>query len=1305
MIEKDTFYECLNLQCITIPDGVVRIGRKAFGACISLVEVSLPKSLALIEDGAFSACRSLTSARFPGDAPQLGSSVFVDNADGFSVYHFENASGFGGAPWEEYGPFVLPKPADPALLEYDSISAGEIRITGFPEDESGFLTIPATIDGKRVEVIGRRAFQGCRLLNGVRFPDGVFQIESEAFDGCTGLKRAEFTGRAPGLGHDVFSGTSSDFIIHFQETEGGFETPVWEGYAAVAAADPDLFRFREIEPGAVRITGYPNFEIGSMSIPATIGGKQVREIASNAFRDFRFLVSVEIPGGVTLIDHNAFEGCTALKEISLPGTLRSIKHRVFYGCSRLASVRIPERVSFISDSAFEECSSLERVLFLGEKAPELGSTVFTGVADGFSVYFYDSANGFGQPFWQGYPAAKVADPKRFDHEELGNGKVRITGYPGHQVAGLSVPSYIDGDAVTEIGSGAFEDFSSLVYVEIPDGVSEIHRSAFQNCPSLSSIRLPVGLTGIGDQALSGCPALASVTFPAGVESIGSRAFANCTDLEEASFTGDAPDLGADVFLEAGENFVVTYYEGAFGFQSPVWRGYPALLRGDPALLEYFQTGANEIAIFHYPNPDIGSITIPSVINGLTVTGIAGGAFRDFNLVSVKLPDGVTIIEDDAFYGCEGLTSVNFPSGLEYIGRQAFHRTGLISVNLPDGITGIERGTFSRCEDLVEVSLPPSVEFIEPEAFLGCPSLKKISFSEGLREISFFAFAHCGNLVGVTFPQSIRRIEHAAFLDCRKLIGATFLGDAPMMDLESFRDCDPLFAVYYPEGAGGFSTRYPEDPQAFPIGDIDAFTYERSENGWAVTGYSGEGAHVLIPGMVGDLPVVEIRDTAFSDRGDVRRVSIPPGVSSIGSGVFEDCPDMERITFRGDEPSVDGGQLAGLSGSINFVTYTGRDGFGNGNWQGLPVFKYDPFEFGYSGNSITGYSGSESAIVIPEHAPSGNSINRIGQGAFGGTPGLRGILLSDGVVEIEPEAFAGCRDLDNVILSEGLVSIGSRAFFDCRKLETISIPASVTGIGEAAFSACPRLEKLDVADANETFGSDGGVLFSKDRTVLKSYPGGKTGDYTIPASVSLVEAYSFHGAENLGVVTIPAGVNEIGREAFGNCPSFRGAFYLGIAPLMGDRVFDNSGSGVTVFYLEGASGFTQPDWMGYPSSAIAAAAVPKVSWLVSNRLSHDSDTQEDLNGDGVPLVMAYALNLDPNENLAGKMPAAEISESSVSLEYYAAAPGIQYRVEASKDLKTWTTEGIVLSGFDENMKRTASVVRDGNTCFVRLVVSE
>ena len=61
------------------------------------------------------------------------------------------------------------------------------------------------------------------------------------------------------------------------------------------------------------------------------------------------------------------------------------------------------------------------------------------------------------------------------------------------------------------------------------------------------------------------------------------------------------------------------------------------------------------------------ISIPEKIGDLTVTRIGENAFKNSNITSVVLPSGLTSIESEAFYGCEGLKSLTIPSEVRTIG--------------------------------------------------------------------------------------------------------------------------------------------------------------------------------------------------------------------------------------------------------------------------------------------------------------------------------------------------------------------------------------------------------------------------------------------------------------------------------------------------------------------------------------------------------------------------------------------------------------------------------------------------------------
>ena len=83
------------------------------------------------------------------------------------------------------------------------------------------------------------------------------------------------------------------------------------------------------------------------------------------------------------------------------------------------------------------------------------------------------------------------------------------------------------------------------------------------------------------------------------------------------------------------------------------------------------------------------------------------------------PLKVTSIGEDAFYSCEGLTSVTIPSSVIRIERSAFYSCDLSSVTIPNSVTSIGDSAFMNCHSLTSVTIPNSVTSIEQATFYEC----------------------------------------------------------------------------------------------------------------------------------------------------------------------------------------------------------------------------------------------------------------------------------------------------------------------------------------------------------------------------------------------------------------------------------------------------------------------------------------------------------------------------------------------------------------------------------------------------------
>ena len=148
--------------------------------------------------------------------------------------------------------------------------------------------------------------------------------------------------------------------------------------------------------------------------------------------------------------------------------------------------------------------------------------------------------------------------------------------------------------------------------------------------------------------------------------------------------------------------------------------------------------------------------------------------------------------------------------------------------------------------------------------------------------------------------------------------------------------------------------------------------------------------------------------------------------------------------------------------------------------------------------------------------------------------LTGIKISKKMTKIESGMFYFCNSLTSVIIPDNIKEIGSSAFSHCTSLKTITIPSGVTIIEDEAFSCCTKLTEINVSVGNKNYCSIDGVLFTKDKTKIISYPAGKNDkSYSIPNGVKEIDG-AFSGCINLVNVSIPNSVSKIGWNTFEDC---------------------------------------------------------------------------------------------------------------------------------------------------------------------------
>lgn len=149
-----------------------------------------------------------------------------------------------------------------------------------------------------------------------------------------------------------------------------------------------------------------------------------------------------------------------------------------------------------------------------------------------------------------------------------------------------------------------------------------------------------------------------------------------------------------------------------------------------------------------------------------------------NISGATVGDCITEIDDFAFYGFSGLTSISLPNTINRIGKLAFnHCLALPSISIPSGVTEIGKQAFGYCWSLNNVTIPNGVENLYYATFYYCSGLTSITLSNSLKKIDNDAVKKCG-LTGLTIPSTVTSIGKHAFAFNSALSSVTCLATTP-----------------------------------------------------------------------------------------------------------------------------------------------------------------------------------------------------------------------------------------------------------------------------------------------------------------------------------------------------------------------------------------------------------------------------------------------------------------------------------------------------------------------------------------------
>ncbi len=748
-------------------------------------------------------------------------------------------------------------------------------------------------------------------------------------------------------------------------------------------------------------------------------------------------------------------------------------------------------------------------------------------------------------------SGKCGDDVKFEFDPI-TGVLSITGtgpmanYVGEYGQPWSlykenIRSVVITGSVSTIGSFDFYGCSEIVSVTLPETIVSIGEYAFCECSDLASVTIGNSVTSIGAHAFKKCISLTSVTISDSVTELGSFAFGYCTSLTTVTIGKSVTTIGDDTFRDCTSLTTISVNAENTKYHSE-----------DGVL---FDKALTELIMYPAGKSDT-TYTIPS-----TVTSIGDYAFCYCSeLTSVAFGNSVRSIGDYAFYNCSKLAFITFSDSVTDIGEFAFNEcTSLTSVTIPKAVATIGYSAFRYCTALTSVTIPKAVATIGKYAFDGCPSLISITvdadnanyssvdgalFNNAKSELIQYPASKTGD--SYTIPDSVTTIGDYAFGSCSNLASVTIGNNVTSIGICVFSDCTSLTSIVLGNGI----TTIEEST----FNGCYKLAYVTFGNSVTIIGASAFNGCTALTSITIPETVETIGYSAFFGCASIASINIPGSVTLIGAYAFRDCTSLATITVDSKNEkycSVDG--VLFDKEKTELIQY--------------PIGKTD-----------TSYTVPESVTSIGDHAfydcskltsvTLGNSVENLQWCAFNGCTSLTSITIPSSVIYIDFEVFYGCTSLteikvdaknesycsvDGVLfdkekteliqypaakaestytIPDSVMSVRESAFYGCSKLTSVTISGLASDLGNSPFSGSTSLTTIIVDAKNETYSSENGVLFDKEKTKLIKYPDAKADTkYTIPDTVKTIGLSAFHGCIDLTVVTIPASVTFIDVGAF------------------------------------------------------------------------------------------------------------------------------------------------------------------------------
>jgi len=529
-------------------------------------------------------------------------------------------------------------------------------------------------------------------------------------------------------------------------------------------------------------------------------------VAHHLFYKGNEVKNLVIPEGVTSIRAYAFDGCSSLTSITIPNSVTSIGNDAFSWCENLKTISIGYGIKSIKIRAFGS-PELTDVYCYAEEVPSTDSWAFSGKPKKSTLHVPASSIDLYKLTTPWADFGNIVSLWSGDYIEIPHDEVTLTANSYSRAYGEANPTF--GYTVTEgtITSGT-PTISCEATATSPVGTYDIviaKGTVSNNTVSLvkgtlTITKAPLTVSAgnytkvLGEENPTFTPTYSG--FKNGeTAAVLTKQPVITTTATKTSTAGTYP---VTVSGAEAQNYSFNYQNGTLTVTSQ------SVVQKDN--IQFADAKVKAICVANWDTDHDGELSKQEAAAVMSIGTVFSDEWEITRFDELQYFTGLTAIDDNAFAGCDGLTSITLPNTVTSLGTYAFSGCdGLTSFVIPSSVTTLNDAVFNYCASLTSIIIPKSVTRMGFNPLNGCSALTSIQVESGNPNFdsrngcNAIIYGKSGILVSgcknTVIPDGIKTIWQYAFGGCEELTSITIPASVTTFGNYAFFGCDNLEEIH------------------------------------------------------------------------------------------------------------------------------------------------------------------------------------------------------------------------------------------------------------------------------------------------------------------------------------------------------------------------------------------------------------------------------------------------------------------------------------------------------------------------------